>query len=199
MEFIEKYFPQLTNKQTDQFRSLQGIYADWNSRINLISRKDIDHLYERHVLHSLAIAKFILLPESTKVLDVGTGGGFPGIPLAILFPEVEFHLVDSKRKKMDAVQHIAEDLQLTNVNTSQARVEEMKGKYDFITARAVTSLLTFYQWTNKLLASNGAILYLRGGDIQDDLKLIPMKSKVVNLNEYFEEAFFESKLLVCLY
>jgi len=204
MHLILKYFPDLTSEQIQQFEQLGPLYSEWNSKINVISRKDIDQLYERHVLHSLAIAKYNHFKPGTTILDVGTGGGFPGIPLAILFPEVKFHLVDSIRKKIKVVIEIKNALGLNNVTQEQIRAEELKNKYDFVISRAVTRLPEFVKWVKnnishrqKNAVPNG-ILYLKGGDLQDELKPFGKKVFIQNLSDYFEEEFFETKKLIYL-
>ncbi len=203
MELILKYFPDLTDKQKRQFSNLYDLYVDWNLKINVISRKDIDELYLRHVLHSLGIAKVILFKPKTKILDVGTGGGFPGIPLAILFPKCNFHLVDSINKKLKVVEAVANDLKLKNVKVTHTRAEDIKDSYDFIVSRAVTAMPSFVNWVknkinkkhnNKL--KNG-ILYLKGGDLQEELKSFS-RAKLYDLNDIFEEEFFETKKVVHL-
>lgn len=193
-EIIFKYFHTLSETQKNQIEQLGELYADWNSKINVISRKDIENFYERHVLHSLGIAKVISLKPKTKILDVGTGGGFPGIPLAILFPECEFHLVDSIGKKIKVVNAVAESLGLKNVKGIWSRIEEIKDKFHFIISRAVTELPEFQKWvTGKFLPDNfnelpNGILYLRGeGD---------MGYKTYELKQYFSEDFFETKKVV---
>ncbi len=199
---IQKYFD-LTPKQIKQFEQLYPFYKDWNSKINVISRKDIDALYTKHVLHSLGIAKVIDFLPQADVLDVGTGGGFPGIPLAILFPETNFHLVDSIGKKLKVVDAIAKELDLKNVKTTHDRVENTTGKYDFIVSRAVTKMPDFVKWVrnkikkdSKHLLKNG-ILYLKGGDLSQELA--PYKTvKEYPLKEYFENPFFETKKVVYL-
>lgn len=203
MELILKYFPQLTEIQLEQFRKLQELYKDWNLKINVVSRKDIDELYLRHVLHSLGIAKVIEFLPGAHVLDVGTGGGFPGIPLAILFPETNFHLVDSIGKKIKVVDEVIEGLKLTNVKTTNARVEEINGKYDFIVSRAVAAMPTFVHWVKGKIAKKSnhkiknGILYLKGGDLSEELELF--KSSVIYpLNDYFQEEFFNTKKVVYL-
>ena len=203
MELITKYFPQLTEVQLEQFSKLQELYKDWNLKINVVSRKDIDELYLRHVLHSLGIAKVIEFLPGAKILDVGTGGGFPGVPLAILFPETNFHLVDSIGKKIKVVDEVVEGLQLTNVKTTNARVEEIKGNYDFIVSRAVAAMPTFVHWVKGKIAKKSnhelknGILYLKGGDLSEEL--VDYKSAVIYpLNDYFEEEFFDTKKLVYL-
>lgn len=201
-ELLLRYFPDLTATQQQQFRQLQELYSFWNEQINVISRKDIDLLYERHVLHSLGIAKVCQFLPRENVLDVGTGGGFPGIPLAILFPETRFHLVDSIGKKIKVVKEVSQALGLDNVEAIQARAEEIKGKYDFVVSRAVSQLMDFYplvknsfnkQSKNKL--KNG-ILYLKGGDLTQEIKASGLKVQQFPLRDFFEEAFFETKKVV---
>ena len=204
MEIIKKYFSGLTEQQVTAFSKLQPLYSEWNSQINVISRKDIDELYERHVLHSLGIAKFIRFTPGTKILDVGTGGGFPGIPLAILFPEVQFHLVDSIGKKIKVVKAVAENLQLANVTAEQVRAEQLKEKYHFIVSRAVTKLPEFVGWVSKMIARDqhnavpNGILYLKGGSLDTEIKPYRKKVMVQELSEWFDEPFFETKKLVYL-
>ena len=201
MDQIIKYFPNLSTLQKQQFELLQQLYADWNSKINVISRKDIDELYTRHVLHSLAIAKIQAFEPGTYVLDVGTGGGFPGIPLAILFPESRFYLIDVILKKINVVKAISESLGLKNVKADQLRAENVKGDFDFIVSRAVTNMTDFAEWikykikkTNKHELSNG-ILYLKGGDLSEELKNFP-KATEYNISDFFEDEFFETKKVV---
>jgi len=204
MELLEKYFSNLSSHQIEQFRLLQQLYSDWNNKINVVSRKDIDHLYERHVLHSLAIAKIISFKKGTSVLDVGTGGGFPGIPLAILFPECHFHLVDSIGKKITVVKAISDSLKLSNVSAEQIRAEQLNNKYDFIVSRAVTSFPEFYQWVKQKVKSTSVnelkngILYLKGGDLNEELQDFFTKVKIIKLADFFEEEFFETKKIVYL-
>ncbi|WP_299286600.1 16S rRNA (guanine(527)-N(7))-methyltransferase RsmG [uncultured Mucilaginibacter sp.] len=201
-DLILKYFPDLTPQQQEQFKQLQPLYHFWNEQINVISRKDIDLLYERHVLHSLGIAKVCsFLPRET-VFDVGTGGGFPGIPLAILFPETNFHLVDSIGKKIKVVKEVSQAIGLNNVKATHARAEEIDEKFDFVISRAVTQLKDFYPWVknkfnqqSKNQLKNG-ILYLKGGDLQQEIKEFGLKVKQFELSEYFEEGFFETKKVV---
>ncbi len=204
MEILTRYFPDLTGQQTEQFARLSSLYDEWNSKINVISRKDIEQLYERHVLHSLAIARVIRFKPGTTVLDVGTGGGFPGIPLAIFFPEVSFTLIDSIGKKIKVVNEVASALNLQNVSAQHIRVEEVKQKFDFVVSRAVTSFPKFVamvrtkisdQSTNEL--GNG-ILYLKGGDFEDEVAPFGSKVKVYNLPDFFQEDFFETKKLIHL-
>lgn len=201
---IQKYFASLSKTQLSRFAQLGPLYSEWNERINVISRKDIGSLYEKHVLHSLAIAKAIRFSAGSAVLDVGTGGGFPGIPLAIIFPEVRFHLVDSIGKKIKVVKAVAEALQLENVTADQVRAEELKAKYDFIVSRAVISLPDFVKWIRKNVSSEqknalpNGVLYLKGGDLQEELKPFGRQPVVYNLSSYFQEEFFETKKLVYL-
>lgn len=203
MEEIIKQFPNLTDNQLLQFQKLEALYHDWNAKINVISRKDIDELYTKHVLHSLAIAKVQPFEPGTYVLDVGTGGGFPGIPLAILFPETRFYLIDVIAKKIKVVQAVAEGLGLKNVKAEQMRAENAKGDYDFIVSRAVTNMPDFYSWIkdkikkqNKHALHNG-ILYLKGGDLTEELKDFP-KATEYNIAEFFSDSFFETKKVVHL-
>lgn len=204
MTIIDHYFSGLTNLQQQQFAQLDPLYREWNSKINVISRKDIDELSIHHVLHSLAIAKFIRFFPGTTVLDVGTGGGFPGIPLAIMFPEVQFHLIDSIGKKIKVVQEIASALGLSNVNAQQKRAEELKSQYDFVVSRAVTSFPDFVAITRHLIAKEqhnpipNGILYLKGGDFADELKPFGRKAAVISLTEFYQEPFFETKKLIHL-
>lgn len=201
MNLLLKYFPEFSDVQLHQFRALQGLYEDWNSKINVISRKDIESLYLRHVLHSLSIAKLIQFKEGSKILDIGTGGGFPGIPLAILFPDVEFHLVDSINKKLNVVNGVAGSLGLVNIKTTHSRAESIQGNYDFIVSRAVTTMPDFVSWVKNRVAKKSlhnlrnGILYLKGGDLTEELKLYK-KATVYDLSTYFEEDFFETKKIV---
>ncbi len=201
-QIILKYFPDLSKDQQDQFSLLKEVYADWNSKINVISRKDIDNLYVNHVLHSLGIAKVIQFKKGTTVLDVGTGGGFPGIPLAILFPEAQFHLVDSIGKKITVVNEVAKALKLKNVTAEKKRVEELKEKFDFIVSRAVTTLPEFYQWVkfsvkkDSFNEMHNGILYLKGGDLQEEITTLNKKVMQFDLQNFFEEDFFMTKKVV---
>jgi len=203
MENILKYFTALTDEQINQFKQLEELYKEWNSQINVISRKDIDTLYERHVLHSLGIAKVLTFKPKSKVLDVGTGGGFPGIPLAILFPETSFLLVDSIGKKIKVVQEVSSALELKNIKSQHTRVENVKGEFDFIVSRAVTNMDDFVKWTRKKVAKKqnhelkNGILYLKGGDLTDELIKFP-KAAIFNLPDFFKEDFFETKKVVHL-
>lgn len=202
MDIVEKYFTGLSDKQVEQFRQLEGLYREWNEKINVISRKDIDALSVHHVLHSLAIAKVISFKGGTKVLDVGTGGGFPGIPLAIMFPEVDFFLVDSIGKKIKVVEGVAGALGLKNVTARQVRVETMKEKFDFIVSRAVTAFLAFVSLTrNRIRESSfndlaNGILYLKGGDFEEEIKDFRNRVSIYNIPDFFEEEFFETKKLI---
>lgn len=205
MEIIHRYFPDLTKKQINQFAQLLPLYTDWNSKINVISRKDIDQLYERHVLHSLSIAKVIQFIAGTSIMDAGTGGGFPGIPLAILFPDVQFHLVDSIGKKITVVSEISKALGLSNIIAEKARVETIGIKYDFILSRAVTSLPVFTKWVFPFISKNhknslpNGILYIKGGNIEEEIKQINYNSKVYPISQFFEEPFFETKQIIHIY
>ncbi len=203
MQLILKYFPNLTEVQIEQFKVLESLYQDWNLKINVVSRKDIDELYLRHVLHSLAIAKVIKFKEGSHILDVGTGGGFPGIPLAILFPDCHFHLVDSIAKKIKVVQEVSTGLGLSNIISSHTRVEDVKGRYDFIISRAVAAMPTFVHWVKGKIAKNNnnslknGIIYLKGGDLSEELQDYKT-AKIYNISDFFEEDFFETKKIVHL-
>lgn len=203
MEAILKQFPDLSDNQILQFQKLQGLYEDWNAKINVISRKDIDELYTRHVLHSLGIAKIIDFRPGSKIMDVGTGGGFPGIPLAILFPEVDFYLIDVIAKKIRVVNEVAAGLGLKNVKAEQKRAELVKQEFDFIVSRAVTNMPDFVKWVDDKVSkkqnhelANG-ILYLKGGDLTEELKDFP-KATQYNLSDFFKDEFFETKKVVHL-
>ena len=203
MELILKYFPDLTPLQIEQFTKLYDLYIDWNSKINVISRKDIDEIYSRHVLHSLGIAKVIQFQPGAKILDVGTGGGFPGIPLAILFPETQFYLIDIIAKKIKVVQEVAKGLGLKNVKAEQKRAELIKEEFDFIVSRAVTNMPDFVKWTKDKTKKNSnhklknGILYLKGGDLTEELAVYKTV-QLYNLPDFFEEDFFETKKVVFL-
>lgn len=202
MEILTKYFTDLTDQQLDQFARLSSLYEEWNSKINVISRKDIEQLYERHVVHSLAIAKIIRFKPGTTVLDVGTGGGFPGIPLAILFPETQFMLIDSIGKKIRVVSEVASALNLSNVHAEHIRVEEVKQKFDFIVSRAVTAFPRFVSMVRTKVSGlnnndlpNG-ILYLKGGDFEEEIAPFRQQIQVYELHNLFQEEFFETKRLI---
>lgn len=203
MEAILKYFPALTPLQLQQYEQVIDLYKEWNTKINVISRKDIEHLATRHVLHSLGIAKVQPFLPQTQVLDVGTGGGFPGIPLAILFPETDFFLVDSIGKKIKVVQDIAQTLQLKNVKAEQLRAETINQKFDFVVSRAVTQMPEFVTWVSgkfkkkSLHQRKNGILYLKGGDLTAELASFP-NAEVFNLQNYFSEDFFDTKKVVYL-
>lgn len=203
MNLVEKYFNDLTPSQKERYAKLADLYQFWNERINVISRKDIDELYLRHVVHSLGIAKVQEFKEGSSVLDVGTGGGFPGIPLAILFPNTQFHLVDSIGKKIKVVEAVAADLGLENVRASHCRAEEIKDSFDFIVSRAVTKMDTFVGWVRHKTKKDqhhelkNGILYLKGGDLTEELSSFP-SAKIFPLSNYFSESFFETKSVVHL-
>lgn len=201
MELLLKYFPELSPAQIEKFASLQKIYSEWNEKINVISRKDIDNLYERHILHSLSIAKFIRFKNGTKIMDLGTGGGFPGVPLAILFPEARFHLVDSIGKKLKVIEAVKETTQLHNIFTFHSRSEDMKFQYDFVVSRAVAPLAELLRWTQgKYLHKDNhkvpnGLICLKGGDITTEIAPVKKAAKHP-LNLYFSEHFFADKFLV---
>ena len=202
MTLIEHYFPDLSPLQLQQFAALEGLYQTWNAQINVISRKDTDHFYERHVLHSLAIAKIIQFLPGASVLDIGTGGGFPGIPLAILFPEVQFHLVDSIGKKIKVVQEVAGHLGLQNVEASHVRAENVKDRYDFIVSRAVTQMPIFLTWVKGKSAKKNlhpfknGVFYLKGGDLSEELAGLRYPVNEFPIADFYTEEFFETKKVV---
>jgi 16S rRNA (guanine527-N7)-methyltransferase len=201
-EVIFSNFPNLSQEQRWQVEALAGLYGEWNEKINLISRKDIENLYVNHVLHSLGIAKVISFLPGTEVLDVGTGGGFPGIPLAILFPTTKFHLVDSIGKKITVVSEVAKALGLRNVTAEQIRAEQLEGRYDFIVSRAVTQMREFYGWVHNKVkresrhSIDNGILNLKGGDLEDEMNELKRPYKLYELSGYFKEPFFETKRVV---
>jgi 16S rRNA (guanine527-N7)-methyltransferase len=202
IEILTQYFPGLTDQQLDQFGRLGSLYEEWNSQINVISRKDIEQLYERHVLHSLGIAKVIRFKPGTTILDVGTGGGFPGIPLAILFPETSFMLIDSIGKKIKVVSEVASALNLLNVTAQHIRVEEVKQKFDFVVSRAVTAFPRFVSMVQTKVSGQSnndlpnGILYLKGGDFEEEIGPFRKQIQVYELQSFFQEEFFETKRLI---
>lgn len=202
IDLLLKYFPKITAEQKERFAALDELYRDWNAKINVISRQDIDALYEKHILHSLGIAKIVNFKPGTEILDVGTGGGFPGIPLAILFPMADFHLVDSIGKKVKVVQEISDALGLKNVKAEQARAEQLNTTCDFVVSRAVTRLQPFLGWVRYKIVKSGnndrpnGVLYLKGGDLGEELSEIPDRYRVYDLSDYFEEPFFETKKVI---
>lgn len=204
IDIVIKYFPNLTEVQKQQFAMLDDLYKHWNAQINVISRKDVDSLYEKHVLHSLGIAKVISFKPNTAIMDVGCGGGFPGIPLAILFPEANFYLIDSIGKKIKVVNEVSFALNLKNVRAEQKRAEEVKEKFEFIVSRAVTEFSEFYKWVQNKFSKNqfnelpNGILYLKGGDLSEELKLFKNKAIIYLLKDSFKEEFFETKKVVYL-
>ncbi|AQY22743.1 16S rRNA (guanine(527)-N(7))-methyltransferase RsmG [Riemerella anatipestifer] len=201
-DLILKYFPEITEQQQHQFALLEPLYKEWNEKINVISRKDTDSLYEKHILHSLGIAKVMPFSEGTKVLDIGTGGGFPGIPLAIMFPEVEFTLIDSIGKKIKVVQAVSEALELKNLTAIHGRAEKLKDKYHFVVSRAVTQMPVFLRWLKgkfekeQFNPKHNGVLYLKGGNLAEELA--GLKCEIFNLKNYFEEEFFDTKKVVYL-
>ena len=202
MDIIIKYFPELTERQREQFAALLPLYEEWNAQINVISRKDMEHFYEHHVLHSLAIAKVIRFAPMTEILDVGTGGGFPGVPLAIMFPDARFTLIDSIGKKIKVVSDVIERVGLTNTKAMQIRAEQLDGEYDFVVSRAVTTLGEFVPWVkNKISKSqyndmHNGILYLKGGDLTNELFTFRHKVKTWDISEWFAEEFFDTKKVI---
>ena len=204
IDLLLKYFPGMTERQKEQFAALLPLYEDWNSKINVISRKDMDNFYEHHVLHSLAIAKVQPFKTMAEILDVGTGGGFPGIPLAIMFPDAKFYLVDSIGKKIKVVQDVVEQLQLQNVRAEQIRAEQVEGDFDFIVSRAVTDLSQFTQWVkgkvSKIQYHNlrNGILYLKGGDLTSELALFRKKVRTWDISDFFAEEYFDTKKVIYL-
>lgn len=204
MDLILKYFPKLTERQREQYAALMPLYEDWNAKINVISRKDMGNFYEHHVLHSLAIAKVMQFKTMAEVLDVGTGGGFPGIPLAIMFPDANFYLIDSVGKKIKVVQDVVQQLGLKNVRAEQIRAEQVDGDFDFIVSRAVTTLSEFTGWVKGKVSDThyhklrNGILYLKGGDLTEELAPFRKKVRTWDISDFFEEEFFETKKVIYL-
>ena len=202
VSLILKYFPEITDEQKQQFEKLEQLYTEWNEKINVISRKDMDGLYEKHILHSLGIAKVMPFADGTKVLDIGTGGGFPGIPLAILFPEVSFTLIDSIGKKIKVVEAVSEGLGLKNVTAVHGRAEKLKEKFHFVVSRAVTQMPEFLRWLKgkfekeQVNEKHNGVLYLKGGDLAEELA--GLRCEIFQLKNYFEEEFFDTKKVVYL-
>ena len=203
-KLITNYFPSLTDRQKEQFAALDALYHDWNSKINVISRKDIDNLYEHHVLHSLAIAELIRFKPGTSIMDLGTGGGFPGIPLAIMFPEAKFHLVDSTKKKILVCEEVSKALGLENVTTQWCRAEEVKQKFHFVVSRAVMPLPDLVKIVRKNISKEqinalpGGLICLKGGELEQEAKPFGKAAQITSLSEYFKEEFFQTKKLVYL-
>lgn len=201
-ELITNYFPYITENQKQQFGRLDALYREWNSKINVISRKDLDHLYEKHVLHSLGIARVMPFAAGSKILDIGTGGGFPGIPLAILFPEADFTLVDSIGKKIAVVKEVAAALGLKNVSAFHSRAEDLQGRFHFVVSRAVTQMPVFLRWLRgkfekeQFNEKHNGVLYLKGGDLAEELN--GLKAEIFNLKEFFDGEFFDTKKVVYL-
>ena len=202
MELIEKYFPEISETQSEQYKMLDALYHDWNAKINVISRKDIDNLYEHHVLHSLAIAQFIKFKEGTEIMDLGTGGGFPGIPLAIMFPNCHFHLVDSIGKKIKVCTEIAKDLGLSNVTFRHCRAEEEKGKFDYVVSRAVMPLADLIKIVRKNISQKqnnalpNGLICLKGGELEHETMPVKHSTVLTSISDFFEEPFFETKKVV---
>jgi len=204
MDKIVKYFPDLTERQREQLAALLPLYEEWNAQINVISRKDMDHFYEHHVLHSLAIAKAVRFKPMAEVLDVGTGGGFPGVPLAIMFPDARFTLIDSIGKKIKVVSDVIDRLGLANTKALQIRAEQLDGEFDFVVSRAVTTLPEFVPWVKGKISKtqyhtlHNGILYLKGGDLDAELASFRKKVRTWNISDWFDEEYFETKKVIYL-
>lgn len=201
MDLIKKYFPEIGEEQLERFQAFKDEFLVWNDKINCVSRKDTENFEERHILHSLGIAKFVDFPSGADVLDVGSGGGFPGLPLAILYPEVNFHLIDSIGKKIKVIEGVSSALNLKNVRAQKIRSEDLDGRYDFITARAVARAISFNRWVKHLIRRNrrfdsGGIYYLKGGDVQEEMDELKLPYKIWDLSSVYEGEFFETKKLV---
>jgi 16S rRNA (guanine527-N7)-methyltransferase len=196
VDLIFHHFPELSSQQKEQFEQLKSLYETWNAQINVISRKDLDQFYVHHVLHSLAIAKLGVLEDRNTILDFGCGGGFPGIPLAIFYPDKQFHLVDSIAKKIKVVQGVADALELDHVEAEAVRVETLKSKYDAITCRAVAQMVELRNWTDHLIAPDGKYVFLKGGDLSEEIETSGWKASITNISDYFEDEFFETKKIV---
>lgn len=193
---VLKYFPDLSQKQVDLYTQMESLYIEWNEKVNVISRKDVENLFERHILHSLAIAKFFTFPKNTRIIDVGTGGGFPGIPLAVFFEDCHFTLIDSIGKKIKVVEEISTALKLTNVKAMQVRSDQFKGDFDYIVSRAVTNLPSFFRQTKHLVKKGSGIVYLKGGDFDDEIQEIRRPIKQFIISKHFNQEFFETKKVV---
>jgi 16S rRNA (guanine527-N7)-methyltransferase len=204
MDIILKYFPEMTERQREQFAALLPLYEEWNAQINVISRKDMEHFYEHHVLHSLSIAKVLPFKSMAEILDVGTGGGFPGVPLAIMFPDARFTLIDSIGKKIKVVNSVVEQLGLTNTKAMQIRAEQLDGEYDFVVSRAVTTLGEFVPWVKNKISKTqyhnlrNGILYLKGGDLTEELRPFGKRARTWEISDFFAEEFFLTKKVVHL-
>jgi 16S rRNA (guanine527-N7)-methyltransferase len=196
VDLIFYHFPDLSDRQKEQFDQLKSLYETWNAQINVISRKDLDQFYVHHVLHSLAIAKLGILEDRNTVLDFGCGGGFPGIPLAIYYPDKQFHLVDSIAKKIKVVQGVADALELDHVEAQAIRVETLKSKYDAITCRAVAQMVELRNWTEHLIANDGKYVFLKGGDLNEEIETSGWNASITSISDYFNEEFFETKKIV---
>lgn len=200
MQIIKKYFPDLSESQLRRFEQMPALYEEWNARINVISRQDLPNLEERHILHSLAICKQISFPDNSEVLDLGTGGGFPGIPLAVYFPSVQFHLVDGIKKKITVVDAVSSELGLSNVAAEQLRVEHLERQYDYVVCRAVAESALLWKYSKRFLKPEGILVCLKGGLVAEELKALPpeLQTKVIPLSDFYSEDFFQEKSLVLI-